>query len=118
MLDIFRTIIRQPSIFGFLKKLLDLNGAELNDLPKEALAHYVSLLNAFSQFLGIEIPWGRRKTKMPLNKLLLGNFSRLHLVAKALNQSKDALKAKKRLEAKATKIISMMTQKKQKAQVC
>ena len=114
MLEVFQTMIPNPSILGFLKRLRDLNGAELSEIPKEGLAHYVSLQKAFSQFLSLEIPWGRRKAKMPLNVLLIGNFSRLDLVGKALSQSKNALKAKKRLEDQAQKIISLIIQKKRK----
>jgi hypothetical protein len=111
MLDFFQTTYPHLPIIDFLKKLKDLNGAELNELPEEGLTNYVSLQKAFSDFLSIEIPWGKRKTKMPLNMLLLGNFSRLNLVGKILNQSKDALKAKKRLEKEVQKIIRMITEK-------
>jgi hypothetical protein len=112
MLDFFRNTHPQTAIFDFLKKLKDLNGAELNELPKAGLRNYVSLQNAFSHFLCIEIPWGRRKSKIPLNMLLLGNFSRLDLVGKALNNYNKALPAKKRLEREAWKNIYMITRKK------
>jgi len=112
MLDFFKNTYPQPAIFDFLKKLKDLNGAELNELPKEGLKNYVNLQKAFSHFLCIEIPWGKRKSKIPLSILLLGNFSRLDLVGKALNNSKEAVPAKKRLEKDAQKIIRMITKKK------
>ena len=112
MLNFFQTTYSQPAILDFLKKLKDLNGAELNELPKEGLRNYVSLQKAFPHFLRIEIPWGKRKTKMPLNMLLLGNFSRLNLLGKALNHSNEAVSAKKRLEKEAEKIIRMITKKK------
>jgi hypothetical protein len=112
MLDFFQNSHPQTAIFDFLKKLKDLNGAELNELPKAGLRNYVSLQNAFSHFLCIEIPWGRRKSKIPLNMLLLGNFSRLDLVGKALNNYNKALPAKKRLEREAWKNIYMITRKK------
>jgi hypothetical protein len=112
MLDFFQTTYSQPAILEFLKRLKDLNGAELNELPKEGLRNYVNLQKAFPHFLRIEIPWGKRKLKMPLNMLLLGNFSRLDLVGKALNHSKEALPAKKRLEKEVQKIIRMITEKK------
>jgi hypothetical protein len=113
MLDFFKNIYPQPAIFDFLEKLKDLNGAELNELPKEGLKNYVNLQKAFSHLLCIEIPWGKRKSKIPLNILLLGNFSRLELVGKALNNSKEAIPAKKRLEKEAEKIIQTITQKKE-----
>ena len=112
MLDFFKNTYPQPAIFDFLKKLKDLNGAELNELPKEGLKNYVNLQKAFSHFLCIEIPWGKRKSKIPLNILLLGNFSRLDLVGKALNNSKEAVPAKKRLEKEAQKITRMITKEK------
>jgi len=111
MLDFFKNTYPQPAIFDFLKKLKELNGAELNELPKEGLKNYVNLQKAFSHFLSIEIPWGKRKSKIPLNILLLGNFSRLDLVGKALNHNKESEPAKKRLEKEAQKIIQMITQK-------
>jgi hypothetical protein len=112
MLDFFQATYSQPAIFEFLKKLKDLNGAELNELPKEGLRNYVNLQKALPHFLRIEIPWGKRATKLPLNILLLGNFSRLDLVGKALNNSKEAVPAKKRLEKEVQKIIRMITKKK------
>jgi len=111
MLDFFKNTYPQPAIFDFLTKLMDLNGAELNELPKEGLKNYVRLQKAFSHFLRMEIPWGKRKTKMPLNILLLGNFSRLDLLGKALKHNKEFESAKKRLEKEAQKIIQMITQK-------
>jgi hypothetical protein len=112
MLDFFQNTYPQPAILDFLKKLKDLNGAELNELLKEGLKNYVNLQKAFSHFLRIEIPWGKRKSKIPLNMLLLGNFSRLDLVGKAVNNSKEAVPAKKHLEKEARKNIRMITKKK------
>jgi len=112
MLDFFQTTYPQPAILNFLEKLKDLNGAELNELPKEGLKNYVSLQKTFVQFIRIEIPWGKRKTKMPLNRLFLGNFSRLDLVGKALNHTKKSVAVKKNLEKEAQKIIRMITRKK------
>jgi hypothetical protein len=113
MLEFFETMYSHPAILGFLKKLKILNGAELNELPKEGLRYYVKLQKAFSHFLQIEIPWGKGKTKMPLNMLLLGNFSRLHWVGKSLNQIKAAAPAKKQLEKEAENITRMLIQKNQ-----
>ena len=112
MLDFFQTTYPHPAILDFLKKLRDLNGAQLNELPKEGLKNYVSLQKAFAHFLRIEIPWGKRKMKMPLNMLLLGNFSRLDLVGKALNHTKESVAVKKNLEKEAQKITRMITKKK------
>ncbi|BBO80662.1 hypothetical protein DSCO28_12280 [Desulfosarcina ovata subsp. sediminis] len=109
--DILQSTVSHPFLFGFLKMLEELNGTELNELPKEGLIHYINLQKAFSEFLGIEIPWGRHKTKMSLNTLLLSNFSRLDLVGKALKKSETALEAKRQLEATAQKIMRMATQK-------
>lgn len=113
MLDFFQNTHPQPAIFDFLKKLKELNGAELNELPKEGLRNYVNLQKAFSHFLSIAIPWGRRKSKIPLNLLLLGNFSKLDLVGKALNNYNKAVPVKKRLEKEAWKNIHMITRKKE-----
>ena len=113
MLDFFNTTYSQSAVLDFLKMLKDLNGAELNELPKAGLKHYVSLQKAFSHFLCIEIPWGKRKTKIPLNMLLLGNFSRLNLLEKALNHTQEAVPAKKHLEEAAQNIIRMITKKRE-----
>jgi len=112
ILDFFKATNPQPAIRDFLKKLKDLNGAELNELPKEGLRNYVNLKKAFPLFLRTEILWGNRKQKKPLNILLLGNFSRLDLVGKALNSSEEAVPAKKKLEKESQKIIRMITKKK------
>ena len=112
MLDFFQTVYPQPAILDFLQKLKDLNGAELNELPKEGLKYYVRLQKVFPGFLRIEIPWGKRKKKTPLNMLLLGNFSRLDLVAKALNNTKESAPARKNLEKAAQDIIHIINEKK------
>ena len=117
MIDFFQTTHPQPAIYDFLTKLQELNGVELNELPKQGLSSYVSLQKAFPSFLSTEIPWGNRKPKMPLGTLLLANFSRLDLVGKALEKFDEAVPAKEQLEKEALRIIRAITNKQLDSQV-
>ena len=75
-------------------------------IPKKALGLYTALSGSFSRFLETEVIWGYAKVKIPLYKLIYGNFSRLNLIAKALNNNKEVKKGCERLDTESQAIIN------------
>lgn len=105
MLQFFQEVYPQPAIRAFLEKLTTLAGQELNDVPQQALKLYLLLSRAFSRFLGLEVEWGREKAKVPLYKLIYGNFYRLGLVVQALPGNRVVSAEKESLENAASEVV-------------
>jgi hypothetical protein len=106
LLTFFREAYPQPAIHAFLVLLGGLDGAAINDLPRKAIKLYVRLSSAFSSFLGVEVQWGHCKARVPLYKLVFGNFSRLALVAGRLSDDTHIQTAAQRLEKESQTIVS------------
>jgi len=105
MARFFEDIYPQPAIRGFMDLLTDLEGDVINGIPQRALALYAKLSNAFGEVIREHVAWGSRHVKVPLFKLLFGNFSRLDLVAKALKNNDEVTEAANRLDKQAQQII-------------
>ncbi len=110
MLRFFEVVYPQPAIRNFLNLLQDLDGSALNAIPKRALGYCGTLSKAFRQFLSIEIPWGHRRTNVPMHKLVFGNFSRLHLVSTELGEEAAVRAAANRLDQASQSIIEQLTE--------
>jgi hypothetical protein len=108
MIRFFQTIYPQPAIKDFLDLLQNIDGAALNDIPKRAL-HYCSRLSqSFSRFLNMEVSWGNRRTNIPLFKLILGNFSRLAPISKALRENESIRNAAAKIEQESQTIMKQI----------
>jgi len=105
IIDFFSVVYPQPAIHAFLKMIRNLDGDELNELPKKALNLYVQLSRAFSQFLQTEVEWGSRSLKTPLYKIIFGNFFRLDGIAGALTRDQGLVQASRKLDQSAEAII-------------
>jgi hypothetical protein len=106
MIQFFKEVYKQQAICSLLELLNNMDGRMLNDLPRRAGGLYKRLLQAFSDFLGVEVKWGSRNLQMPVWKLLYGNFSRLDLVGKVLRREKELLDAAKRLNAESLAVTN------------
>jgi hypothetical protein len=105
MLLFFEHIYPQPAIRDFLNLLQGLDGAALNEIPKRALHCCGRLSQAFAQFLNQEAGWGHRNLPVPMHKLVFGNFSRLDLVSKELQEDESIRSAAHQLEKASQSII-------------
>ncbi|MEI7899952.1 MAG: hypothetical protein WCK89_06840 [bacterium] len=106
LLAFFKETYPQPAIHAFLGLLGGLDGAAINDLPRKALKFYVRLSSAFSSFLGVEVQWGHSRARVPLYKLVFGNFSRLDMLAVTLAHDKKLRSAAKELDQQAEVIVA------------
>ncbi|MBN1894357.1 hypothetical protein JW906_07665 [bacterium] len=105
VIDFFRTVYPQPAIHAFLKMIRNLDGDELNELPKKALNLFIQLSRAFSQFLQTDVEWGSRSIRTPLFKIIFGNFYRLDGIAAALIRDQGLVRASQKLDKTAESII-------------
>lgn len=108
VIKFFEEVYPQPYIKSFLRMLGGLEGGMLNNLPLKASDLYNKLSVAFSKFLSTEVTWGARKLKIPLWKLLCGNFSRFHITGSSLKGFPEVTEAAGRLERDAQTIIQKM----------
>ena len=107
--DIFRffeLVYPQPAIYQFLKLLLRLEGGVLTGLSQRAMGLYANLSQAFNRFLMVEVPWGFRQEPVIMQKLIFGNFSRLPLVAKALQGDPHLAEARSILEQESQDVVA------------
>lgn len=104
LLAFFESAYPQPAIRSFLVRLGGLDGAAINGLPRCALGLYARLSAALGRFLAIEVPWGHRRTRVPLYKLVFANLARLGAVAAALAGEPPVGAAARRLEEEAAAI--------------
>jgi hypothetical protein len=111
MLTFFDIIYPQRSIQLFLMNLNRMQGYELSRLPVVALSFYKELSVAFSRFLSVSVPWGFFKNPISLWKIVYGNYYRLEIVAKALDDDPGLKNAAQKLEDAADHIISKLVQK-------
>ncbi len=102
----FEKIYPQPAILAFLEILTGLEGDMLNTLPQHAIRLYRKLSTAFSKFLATEVSWGERKSRMPLWKILYGNFSRPEIIAGELAGDRALKSAGKKLEDESSAIVN------------
>jgi hypothetical protein len=108
MLQFFSRVYTQPAIFSFLKQLQKMAGIEIAEIQKKAMDLYSELSKAFSKFLKSEIVWGYNSIKVPLFKLVFGNFSRMETVAKKIKVSGEVCFQIEILETKAQEIIEKL----------
>ena len=108
LLEFFKKVDKQQAIHTFLQKLKMIEGKKLDRLPSTALNLYIRLTTAFNRFLQTDIVWGVRKIRIPLYKLVFGNFSRLDLVARCIKNKKDIKEASEKLEAEAHAISQII----------
>lgn len=105
MLRFFIEVYPQPAIRAFLEMLTRLDGEALADLPQKALQLYTRLSSAFGAFLRAEVKWGYPSLQVPLYKLILGNFSRLHFVGEELKGNDAVKRAGESLERESREVI-------------
>jgi hypothetical protein len=105
LLKFFDVVYEQAAIGGFLRVLADLDGAALNELPERALDLYGRLSRSFNAFLDVEVPWGYRHMKLPLYKLVFGNFGRLTMIGRSLSNDPTVGEARTCLEETSVAVI-------------
>ena len=105
LLRFFGDVYPQPAIKAFLELLIQLEGDRLNELPQRARILYRRLLKAYRCFLAVEVPWGGQSLWLPLKNIIQANVSRLHLVAKRLNDLEVLREAAGKLESEAREVI-------------
>jgi hypothetical protein len=105
MLRFFKETYDQPAILAFLERLARLDGKALAEVPQAALKLYPGLSRAFSRFLALELPWGRKRALVPLYKLLFANFSRLDTVRQAIAERDELKQASELLEKQSQAVI-------------
>jgi len=105
MLRFFEEVYPHPPIRALLEMLTRLDGGMINDLPQRSRGLYKRLQKSFKGFLAAEVTWGPRRLRMPLWKLLCGNFSRLPLVATTLGENRQLASASAALEKAAEEVI-------------
>ncbi len=101
----FEEVYPQPAIREFLSKVRDLDGVVLNELPKKALSLFIRLSGSFSRFMKTEVDWGNYGSKVPLYKIIFGNFSRLEKVGETLAQDPSVRTAAGPLEKAAEAVV-------------
>jgi hypothetical protein len=105
MLRFFKETYDQPAILAFLERLTRLDGKALAEVPQAALKLYPGLSRAFSRFLAVELPWGRKRALVPLYKLLFANFSRLDTVRQAIVEKEEPMQAAELLEKQSQAVV-------------
>ncbi|MEW6386506.1 MAG: hypothetical protein AB1491_03205 [Thermodesulfobacteriota bacterium] len=105
LLRFFGEVYPQPAIQAFLRQLPRLEGSIINDLPQQALKLYPRLSRAFSDFLEKEVAWGRQQARVPLYKIIYGNFSRLGFIVSELQEKLNLQEEKETLENESQAII-------------
>jgi hypothetical protein len=93
----FEKVYPQPAIRQLLEALPNLDGNRLAAMPKRALHMYGTLTAEFNRFLRTPVDWGPARRVVPLYKLVLANWRRLHLVAPAVKESAALARAVRRL---------------------
>ena len=105
MTAFFRDVYPQPAILTFLTRLAAVDGGAISEIPQSALKLYARLTRHFGQFLGSEVAWGRLHGRVPLYKLVFGNFPRLDLVGAGLRSDPRVQDAVRRLERESQAVI-------------
>jgi hypothetical protein len=105
MLQFFKEVYAQPAISAFFVRLAFLDGKALAEVPQAALRLFPGLSRAFSRFLALELPWGRKQAHVPLYKLLFANFSRLDTVREAIAATDELNRAAEALEKQSRAVI-------------
>jgi len=111
LLELFEIIYPQPAIRQVLENLCDLDGQQLNNLPRTAISTFKYLTKAFSRFLKTEIAWRGRKWKIPLWKLIYSNLGRMNLVVGRIETETSLEAACRNLEKASSDIVSMLLEK-------
>jgi len=104
----FKMVYPQPAIYQFLKLLRGLEGGALTGLSQRALKLYTNLSQAFNHFLTLKLPWGVRREPVTMQKLIFGNFSRLPLVARVLQDNPELAEARGILEHESRAVVQEM----------
>jgi hypothetical protein len=101
----FTDVYPQPAVRAFLQMLECADGAALASFPQKALPLYRRLSTSFGSFLKKEVAWGDRKLKLPLYKILFGNFGHLDIVRNVLAGNEEVEKAARSLEEASGAVI-------------
>ena len=88
--------------------LTRLDGEALAELPQKALQLYTRLSSAFGGFLRAEVKWGYPSLQVPLYKLILGNFSRLHFTGEELKGIDSIRRVAETLEDESLFVINKL----------
>ena len=105
LLLFFDKVYPQPAILHFVKKLIKMEGSEINDIPQATLSLYAKLSLAFNRFLSTKVTWGIHPCTSPLFKLVFANLNRLDMVADRVGKEGAVTEAAKQLEQTAGDII-------------
>lgn len=106
MLEFFNKVYPNKAIFGLLKILPELDGADLAQMPNRTIHLYKKLTDAFRLFLNTEVTWGQGRNSLPLWRIIYANVTRLSHVKDELRQSGQLLKAREQLETVSNSVIS------------
>ena len=104
----FRKIYPNNAISGFLSKLTNLNGREINRIPSQAEKLYIKLMKQFRKFLTFEIVWGSFSRAVPLWKVLCANLGRINKVKEVIQDRSQFKTIRSELESTAKEIINQI----------
>ena len=79
--------------------------SEIKAIASQAQVHFCQLENSFTKLLQSPLFWGYRNRKIPLFKIIYGNFFRADKIKNDLAKKEDLHKAKYALEEKAKTIM-------------
>jgi len=130
MAQFFSVVYPQPGVLALLDMLWEIDGNELNVLPRKAVQLFAKLSRAFREFLSTEIAYehGPDKTAtespvseremhgmdtsgpspIPLFKLIFGNFYQLDPIAEETVRDPDLRRAVEKIEQESSAIIRQM----------
>lgn len=86
MIRFFETVYPQPAIHAFLRRLSEVDGSTLDELPDRAYSLYHDLARSFGVFLGNQPAFGHAGGPTPLYKVLFANVERVGEAAEPLRQ--------------------------------
>ena len=101
MTSFFHEVHPNAAISQLLGLLPAADGAGLDRIPDEARRLYVHLAKRLKDFLTIEVPWSGNAGSMPLQKLILANFTRLDSVVQEVGGNRALRQAAWTLEQEA-----------------
>ncbi len=98
LLRFFTSVYDNSYIHDFLEALPALSGSQLDRIQNDAHTLYRALADLYRLFLKTEVEWGEMQSRIPLWKLIYGNYSRLHTFGEALKSDERVREAVAALE--------------------
>ena len=106
VIQFFHLVHTNSGIGDLLARLGSLDGAGLSAIPERARRLYRRLAKSLRDFLAVTVAWPAPGSTLPLNKLVLANFTRLETIAPSLRSDAGLATAALTLEAEAERTIT------------